>query len=55
LKTGDSVEFAFLGGEVVLRPGVREGNPFEGDVGLLPAFGSREAVLNWVRELREEE
>ncbi len=52
LKAGDKVEFAFEEGKTVLRPVRAEENPFAAYLGALPAFSSREEIIQFHRELR---
>jgi AbrB family looped-hinge helix DNA binding protein len=55
LKQGDRVEFVFEDGRTVLRPTRAAVNPFAAFVGILPAFSSREELLAWHRDLREDD
>ena len=55
LKKGDKVEFVNEGEKTLVRPSRAEENPFERWAGALPAFESRQAVIDWVREMRDEE
>jgi AbrB family looped-hinge helix DNA binding protein len=55
LKQGDRVEFVFEDGRTILRPKRTETNPFAAFVGILPVFSSREELLAWHRELREDD
>ncbi len=54
IKEGDRLEFVFDGGQTVLRP-VRDRNPFEAYVGALGGFSSREQIIEWVRDMRDED
>jgi antitoxin PrlF len=55
LREGDRVEFVVESGKVILRPAREMADPFAEYVGVLPAFGSRDEVVGWVRELRDNE
>jgi AbrB family looped-hinge helix DNA binding protein len=55
LREGDRVEFVVEDGKTVLRPARETADPFAEYVGALPAFGSRDEVVQWVRELRDDE
>jgi AbrB family looped-hinge helix DNA binding protein len=54
LKEGDRVEFVFEDGRTILRPAQPEKNPFEAYLGALPAFSSRDEVIQWARDLRDD-
>jgi len=55
LKSGDRVEFTFEEGKTVLRPKYSEENPFEKYIGILPAFSTRQEVLDWQSEVRDDD
>ncbi len=55
VKSGDRVEFVFEDGHTVIRPLREEGNPFEKYIGAFPAFSTRQEVLDWVSDLRDDE
>ena len=52
LKGGDKLEFAFEDGETVVRHVRAEDNPFTAYLGALPAFSSREEIIQFNRNLR---
>jgi len=54
IKEGDRVDFVVEDGKTVLRPARGGTDPFAAYIGALPAFGSREQVVEWVRDLRED-
>jgi antitoxin PrlF len=55
LKEGDRVEFVFEDGRTVLRPERAEENPFLQFLGALPAFKTREEIIAWHRNLRDDD
>jgi AbrB family looped-hinge helix DNA binding protein len=55
LKQGDRVEFVFEDGRTVLRPARTEENPFTQFLGILPAFKSREEIIAWHRDSRDDD
>ncbi len=55
LKQGDKVEFVDEQGKTLVRPSRNEENPFERWAGALPAFETEQEVIDWVREMRDEE
>ena len=55
LKQGDRVEFVYEDGRTVLRPARTEKNPFTAYLGAFPAFSSREEVIAYYRELRDDD
>jgi antitoxin PrlF len=55
IKEGDRVEFLIEDGKTILRPIREAADPFAEYVGVLPAFKSRDEVVQWVRELRDDE
>jgi AbrB family looped-hinge helix DNA binding protein len=55
LKEGDRVEFVFEDGRTILRPAQTEDNPFLQFLGALPAFKTREEIIAWHRELRDDD
>jgi AbrB family looped-hinge helix DNA binding protein len=55
LKEGDRVEFVFEDGRTVLRPAQTEKNPFLQFLGALPAFKTREEIIAWHRDLRDDD
>jgi len=55
VKNGDRVEFVFEDGLTVLRPAREEGNMFEKYVGAFPAFSTRQEILDWTSEIRDDE
>ncbi|RXH57419.1 AbrB/MazE/SpoVT family DNA-binding domain-containing protein [Granulicella sibirica] len=55
LRKGDRVEFVVDGDRTVIRPARLEVNPFDEFIGALPAFETREEVIEWVRSLRDDE
>jgi antitoxin PrlF len=55
LKEGDRVDFVVEDGKTVLRPARGGSDPFAAYAGVLPAFGSRDEIAEWVRDLREGE
>ena len=55
LKEGDRVEFVFEDGRTILRPARTEDNPFLQLLGARPAFKTREEILAWHRDLRDDD
>jgi antitoxin PrlF len=55
LKEGDRVEFVVEGERTILRPAQAPENPFEKYFGVLPAFSSKEEIVSWVRDLRDDD
>ena len=55
LKQGDRVEFVYEDGRTVLRPARTEKNPFTAYLGAFPAFSSREEIVAYYRELRDDD
>lgn len=55
VAAGDKVEFVEEDGLTVLRPVKPDANPFEKYVGILPAFKSRQELVDYWRELRGHE
>ncbi|MGD0546968.1 MAG: AbrB/MazE/SpoVT family DNA-binding domain-containing protein [Terracidiphilus sp.] len=55
LKEGDRVEFVFEDGRTVLRPARTEKNPFLAYLGAFPAFSSREEIIAFYRDLRDDD
>ncbi|CAN5879081.1 hypothetical protein BH24DEI2_BH24DEI2_02270 [soil metagenome] len=55
LKKGDMVEFVNDGERTLVMPSRTEENPFERWAGAFPVFESKQEVIDWVREMRDEE
>jgi AbrB family looped-hinge helix DNA binding protein len=55
VKQGDRVDFVFEDGKTVLRPARTETNPFTAYLGALPAFSSREEIIAFYRDLRDDD
>ena len=55
LKEGDRVEFFVDNDRTIIRPAQAVSNPFEQYVGILPAFGSKREINEWVRGMRDED
>ena len=55
LKEGDRVEFVVEADRTVIRPERPKKNPFEAYIGANPAFATHAAMLEWMRDLRDDE
>ena len=55
LREGDRVEFVVQNDCTVIRPAQPPVNPFIEDIGMVPAFGTRDQVNVWIREMRDDE
>jgi AbrB family looped-hinge helix DNA binding protein len=55
VKEGDSVKFVVQEGRTVVMPVREEENPFTKWIGAFPAFSTRQEILDWTSEMRDDE